>query len=663
MHGFLHLSQTNSLIAKLTNIKFAKFYLNGATKMQYVVLMLITFLLSSCSTKPTITHTDTIEKKQENTSVAVQTAEQKLALAKSLNAQLVNDALSTAQQSEINSLLIEASELFLQEENFTKALWLAEQVSNFPQESLSNRYRLILIKASSLQALNFHQEAFHQLQLAKGLVTHAKNNEVDESLELTLPYYLVLTQVLESQQQNIAALEAQLKAFALNDQATTEDILNIWHKLEPLTSWEISQLVKSNPPFIHGWQSLLNYSHQFGANSEKFSRYLTLWQRNNPEHPAVNIVDYIQPQDSRNIATVKNIAVLLPLTGTQQNAGIAAQQGILAAYNNNTDIIVHFIDTNKLDWQTLALQFSQQSIDHVIGPLLKENVDTFLALSTEHEPLQVPTLLLNLTSSQPLANYQSALSMRPEDESIQAAATLSQHNFKHPIVLSHQDRVSRRSALAFSKQWLASTGNSVDIIYFNQGKELQTSLKDSLDVNASQTRIKHLNDRIKNTIKAEPRNRRDIDMIYVIGTATQTRLIKPYIDVNTSPFAKIIPVYASSRSHSNFYDSNNPNNANDLQGLTFTQIPWLLPSSLQNKNLAQLSDQLWPKRTDSLSRIFAMGFDSYHLLGKVSLMKENPYIRHFGQTGVLSLNNDNILTRSLIWGQYQHDKVVEIAMD
>ena len=152
-------------------------------------------------------------------------------------------------------------------------------------------------------------------------------------------------------------------------------------------------------------------------------------------------------------------------------------------------------------------------------------------------------------------------------------------------------------------------------------------------------------------------------MIYLIGSAAQTRLIKPYIDVNTSPFSDIIPVYASSRSHSSFNDKHNSSSTTDLQGLTFTQIPWLLQSQQQNKALDVLSDKLWPKRTDSLSRIFAMGFDSYNLLSTAFHMKQLPYIRHFGQTGTLTLSDDNILTRSLIWGRYQDDKVMQVAMD
>ncbi|MCI2284990.1 penicillin-binding protein activator [Colwellia sp. MSW7] len=383
-------------------------------------------------------------------------------------------------------------------------------------------------------------------------------------------------------------------------------------------------------------------------------------------HPAMAIIPQLQaghPFEQTIPDPIENIAVLLPLTGGQQKAGLAAQQGILAAYDNNPNTNVFFIDTNQIIWKNIGDNFTKLKIDHIIGPLLKSNVEALLNESMQQTALQIPTLLLNLPSQHSLAPYQAALSMRPEDEAVQAAATLSQHNYEHPIVLSHNDRVSKRIAIAFRDQWQSSTGDTVDIVYFDQGQQMQASLKDSLDVNASQTRISQLNSRLKYNIESEPRNRRDIDMIYLVGTAAQTRLIKPYIDVNTSPFSDVIPVYASSRSHSDFNDKNTASSMNDLQGLTFTQIPWLLNSKQQNKELNRLSDELWPKRTDSLSRIFAMGVDSYQLMGKVSLMKQYPYIRHFGQTGELQLNKANILTRSLVWGQYKNDKVIQVAME
>lgn len=623
-------------------------------------ILLITFLLNGCSTPIPVEKSPTkVVNKKVNQITDAQTAEDKLVLAEKLN----NSATTPLLTSQINALLVESSELFLQQQDFSKALWLANKTSDFVKQNHSYTYRLLLVKAKSLQALNYHQPAYNQLQLTRELVTYVNAENPTTPLQLSFEYYLTLKDVLEAKQQPVKALAAELMAFSLNDESSPQDVFSLWHQLESLNQWQLAQLVKSDPPFIKGWQLLLNYSHKHGANNEEFSNYLRLWEQRYPTHPATLIVEQLLTS-TLSVSHIKNIAVLLPLSGSQRGAGLAAQQGILSAYNNDIANKINFIDTNKIDWATLATQFSESNIDHVIGPLLKSNVESYLNLSEQEIALQIPSLFLNLPKNKNLTSYQTVLSMRPEDEAIQAAATLSQQHYNNPIILSHQDRVSKRLALAFSQQWQTLTGNEVDIVYFSQGKQMQVSLKEALDVNASQARIKQLQSRLKDNIKSESRNRRDIDMIYLIGSASQTRLSKPYIDVNTSPFASIIPVFASSRSHSNFdYNHNNNGSTNDLQGLTFTQIPWLLTSNQQNKNLAQLSHKLWPKRTDSLSRIFAMGYDSYNLLNKVSLMEQAPYIRHYGQTGVLKLNKGNILTRSLIWGRYHNDKVMQIDMD
>ena len=654
----------------MSQTNFLAFYLQGTAltrplkykhnNILFGTILLITLFLNGCSTSTTAVKSPAKTVSKEVNEITVeQTAEDKLALAETLN----NLATTPLLTSQINALLVESSELFLQQQDFSKALWLANKTTDFVKQNHSYTYRLLLVKAKSLQALNYHQAAYNQLQLTRELVTYVNTKDPSTPLKLSFEYYLSLTEALKIKQQPVKALSAELMAFSLNDESSTQDVFSLWHQLESLNEWQLAQLVKADPPFIKGWQLLLNYSHKYGADNEEFYRYLGLWEQHHPTHPATLIVEQLLTT-TLSVSHIENIAVLLPLSGSQRSAGLAVQQGVLSAYNNDTTSKINFIDTNKIDWTTLATQFSESNIDHVIGPLLKSNVETYLNLSKQQIALQVPSLFLNFPNTTDLDSYQTVLSMRPEDEAIQAAATLSQQHYSNPIILSHQDRVSKRLALAFSQQWQTSTGNEVDIVYFSQGKQMQVSLKEALDVNASQTRIKQLQSTLKDNIKSESRNRRDIDMIYLIGSASQTRLSKPYIDVNTSPFASIIPIFASSRSHSNFdYNNNSKGSTNDLQGLTFTQIPWLLTSKQQNSNLAQLSHKLWPKRTDSLSRIFAMGYDSYNLLNKVSLMQQAPYIRHYGQTGVLKLNKGNILTRSLIWGRYHNGKVMQIDMD
>jgi len=561
--------------------------------------------------------------------------------------QLMTQALTQDSNAAVNSF-IQASELYLLEAEPNKALWLANQTMALTQLPLK-KYQLSVISAKSLLALEHVNKAYQSLESANNIITTAELNH-------GLAYYQTLAFVQTKRNLPIAALDAKLRAFAKNSQATSDEIDAIWQQLCQLSQWQHQQLIKMAPPKIKGWSRLLTFANKFGDDDDRFQRYLSQWQREYNTHPAQYVVTQLQLIEPALINENKNIAIIIPLSGKQERAGKVAQQGILAAYDTNSGAALHFIDSTTLDMSTLALQLADLNIDYVIGPLLKDNVKKYLS----QEALTLPTLLLNIPATMALKPYQVALSMRPEDEAIQAATTLSRQHYKQPIILSHQDKASRRIAKTFSQQWQHITGQQPETVFFNNDEKMQSQLKASLGVDLSQQRTKELDRRIKYSIKSELRNRRDIDMIYIVGLPLETKLLKPYIDVNISPFADIIPVYASSRSHSTKSDRSDNR---DLSGLTFTEMPWQLASKQQNAALVAEAKKLWPNRSDSLQTIFAMGFDSLSLVDKISSMKNKTYVRHYGQTGILQLGDDNILKRSLIWGKYSRNKVQEIAID
>jgi hypothetical protein len=561
--------------------------------------------------------------------------------------QLMTQALTQDSNAAVNSF-IQASELYLLEAEPNKALWLANQTMALTQLPLK-KYQLSVISAKSLLALEQVNKAYQSLESANNIITTAELNH-------GLAYYQTLAFVQTKRNLPIAALDAKLRAFAKNSQATSDEIDAIWQQLCQLSQWQHQQLIKMAPPKIKGWSRLLTFANKFGDDDDRFQRYLSQWQREYNTHPAQYVVTQLQLIEPALINENKNIAIIIPLSGKQERAGKVAQQGILAAYDTNSGAALHFIDSTTLDMSTLALQLADLNIDYVIGPLLKDNVKKYLS----QEALTLPTLLLNIPATMALKPYQVALSMRPEDEAIQAATTLSRQHYKQPIILSHQDKASRRIAKTFSQQWQHITGQQPETVFFNNDEKMQSQLKASLGVDLSQQRTKELDRRIKYSIKSELRNRRDIDMIYIVGLPLETKLLKPYIDVNISPFADIIPVYASSRSHSTKSDRSDNR---DLSGLTFTEMPWQLASKQQNAALVAEAKKLWPNRSDSLQTIFAMGFDSLSLVDKISSMKNKTYVRHYGQTGILQLGDDNILKRSLIWGKYSRNKVQEIAID
>lgn len=551
-----------------------------------------------------------------------------------------------------NLSLITAAKYYLLEDNPQKALWLSEHLLSLEQ-TIEHQYQLHIISAQASVQLNEILRAEEQLAKCELL-------SVTANLPHSYNFYLIRHTIHQHNNEDVAALNDYLNAFSLNTNTNINDVSYIWKHIASLSDWQQVQLANLKAPLVNGWVALTTLANTFSDN-KALTTALKQWQKEFPEHPANNILEHIlQPLEKTDI--IKNIAILLPLSGKQESVGRSAQEGILAAYteknqNSSTqDIKLTFIDTNTTSFDLLPENLLSIKAEYVIGPLLKRHVKKYLA----NNELILPTLLLNIPENTVLLPQQVALSMRPEDEAIQAATRLSQNNFKHPIILSHQDNVSLRIANAFSAQWEVLNGHKPTIQSFEQGNAMQDVIKTTLAIDQSQNRIKSLRVKLRETLKIEARNRRDIDMFYIVATPNQTRLLKPYIDVNISPFAKRIPVFASSRSHS---IQKNKSTLNDLRGLTFTQIPLLLESQQQNKALAHTNTLLWPKRNDKLQPVFAMGYDSLNLLDNLPNMKERTYLRYFGQTGTLMLNNKNILTRSLTWGRYQRDKVSEIVLE
>jgi hypothetical protein len=640
----------------LTNFKFSLKSLLFA--------IIIASLITSCTTTKT-------EKKIEKKTIAGQSDD----LTRITSKDYLNRAKSLPASKSI-PMLVSASEQLLFEGKLHQAIWLANQTcvlvtAEFtqginqkfcqglnPSSAINNiidnaklalLYRIISVKAGALGQLGYYSLAKKQL-----IVIESIHDEY--AMAYPISYYQLIKLIATDQSLTLKVINAQLRILSVQADITDDDAFLLWQSLSQLSSWQIKQLIIMNPPNFKGWQTLLSIAHRLGSQRQQFNQALDRWQQLNNTHLANIIIPTLRKNSETLGSNISNIAVLLPLSGNQKIAGFTAQQGILAAYQENTDRKLHFIDENNIDMTTLNKKFTEYNIDFVIGPLLKNHVDEYL----DQKELMIPTLLLNLPESAALRPHQVALSMRREDEAMQAAANLSQKNYKHPLVIASKSNISHRIAESFTTQWQKIRGDVPEIIYVEAGAKMQVDLKSSLEVTNSEQRIKNIKRHFNQKVKSELRNRRDIDMIYLVANPAQTKLLKPYIDVNTSPFSSVIPVFASSLSHS-INDDKSDNR--DLTGLIFTEIPWLLLSKQQNKSLAHLSNDLWPQRTDSLERIFAMGYDSLLLANKIPLMQQSNYIRHYGQTGILKLDYDNILTRSLIWGQYRKNQVKQVRMD
>jgi outer membrane PBP1 activator LpoA protein len=148
-------------------------------------------------------------------------------------------------------------------------------------------------------------------------------------------------------------------------------------------------------------------------------------------------------------------------------------------------------------------------------------------------------------------------------------------------------------------------------------------------------------------LQFEPRRRNDIEFIFAPAQANIERLLRPQLRFH---FAGGIPTYATSDAF-----EPDPHNNQDLEGLIFPDMPWMLGSDLADavRNALQTAypNGGGPRR----NRYFAFGFDAYRLATALHSGATN--IQVDGLTGRLTLDPDHRVHRELGWAQIRNGEI------
>nr|WP_216628477.1 penicillin-binding protein activator [Pseudoalteromonas caenipelagi] len=431
---------------------------------------------------------------------------------------------------------------------------------------------------------------------------------------------------------------------------------DIWQALQQLSSYALEKL-DTGTVIQQGWVKLAKYQLVYLGAGVQLHQALNNWQRRFVSHPA----SYLLPKEvatSVNLVPydTKRLAILLPQSGSSERFGIALKNGFLAALDKQSIDEVFFIDEAQSP-QEIEQAIVRHQIDFVIGPLLKNNIDK-LAASDVLSAL--PTIYLNTPSQLNLNTQHYYFALNPEHEVEQALVHFLAKEYQKPMLLAPDNNSGHRLINHFQQQWQRFSEAQPEVGFYTDSKNMAKVVANLLEVDESKQRIKTIKSLFRQEVESETRSRGDIDVIYILGDTIETRLLKPYLDVNVSTFAERIPLYATSKSYSRRIDSTDKG---DLEGLYFTEQPWMLPGAVQQNGLREKYLTLWPEQADIEQRLFAMAYDSLNLIPQIKQLAHIPGKEFSGLTGQISIKRDNILTRTLSWAQYRQNKVRLVKLD
>ena len=428
--------------------------------------------------------------------------------------------------------------------------------------------------------------------------------------------------------------------------AETSLFEDIWIALTSLQDEELDKLAEEADSYeMRGWIELARIYQvdQFSIRSQLDS--IVQWRRIWASHSAAArlpapLIELQMTWENRP----KHIALILPL---QEATGNAIQEGFLSAYYQSLSVsrdvpqISVFDSTGLADINDTFDQAVASGADLIIGPLNKKLVNQI----SERIELPVPTLALNYTDEDRLAENLFQFGLAPEDEISQVINLAWEAGYRNAAVIMPDNLDYQRLEKFFSETWTNQGGQVVSSARFIGDSGYAEVIKRLMAIDSSEARAEKLLDLLPRlNMEFTPRRRSDIDFIFLVANPRQGRQLKPTLAFY---FAGDIPVF----SMPSVYDGQENQTGNrDLDGIIFTDAPWVLNPTYQlkdevNTNLRQAQGPL--------QRLRAMGIDSFRLYPRLKQFSNDSISSLRGTTGVLTMSENRRIHRSLTTARFE----------
>ena len=406
---------------------------------------------------------------------------------------------------------------------------------------------------------------------------------------------------------------------------------------------------------LTGWLELGRAALVAARNPFTAKTDLNTWRERYPTHPANAFLnEEVLPELGVGLEYPSQIALVLPLSGRQQTAGIAVRDGFFAALlqqDSSKRPLVNVYDSAAMGASTAYRRAIAEGAQFVVGPLVKEDV---AAVGASNDA-SVLTLALNRLPDgavPPAMMFQFALD--PEDEARQIAQRLTADGRMRGLVLLPNNDWGQRLYRAFDSELKLLGGTIAGVRFFDAAdRDYSDPIMQLLLINESKTRANALNSLLGMRLEFEPRSRGDAQFVFVGAQPTQGRTMRPTLRFY---LGDSLPVYATSDIFEPDVDANN-----DLDGVIFPDMPWVISPDAVSTDLRTALSKYWPVRARGRGRLYAFGFDAYRIVPLLKAGKFGSTHAIPGMTGLLSIDDKGRVRRELDWARVTDGKPIPLG--
>ncbi len=398
----------------------------------------------------------------------------------------------------------------------------------------------------------------------------------------------------------------------------------------------------SSDPLVRGWLELgASAAHGPALANVALAAH---WRASYPNHPALDVIAQAFPSPLISAAPGGRVALLLPLSGPAAAQAAAVRDGFLSALYElpaASRPALHLYDTAAEPMAQVLAEAHSIGSTFIVGPLVRENVAAVAALGNQ----SVPVLALNFLPSEqaaPSGLYQFALS--PEEEAELVARRILADGRHRGIAVVPRGEWGRRVMDAFQRVLTAGGGSiAAEVSYDGANGDYADQLRSVLRVSDSEARHARLERALGTKLNYAPRHRADLEFVFIAApSAPDARLIEPQLRYF---YAGDIASY----SISNAYEPDSLSANQDIVGLTYPDMPWMIKDAGNVDGVRTTVGQLWGTRTAWRSRLFAFGYDACQLMLAMSGQRNPADVRIDGLTGQLHFDASRRIQRDLLW--------------